>query len=500
MKVIIPASGTGERFKKAGYKDVKPLIDVTEHTKIIDYVIDMFDKENDSFYVISSPETFDDMEMYLNTMSIDFTHIVYTGAKLGPVGAVIGAQSELEKHITDHDHVIVSYCDYGAKWDYKGFKDFVNDVNPDGAIPCYTGWHPHLDLEENVYAACKVLDNSDIVYEVKEKYKSKNRYDELWSAGLYYFKSYEIMKNAFAETVKAKDLLNGEYYVSLVYNHMPNAQIRTYPIDKFYQFGTPRDFEYAKEKLNSADNLKNEKSKIQNVVVLSAGKGERFLNLGYNQPKPFLPLGKTNLITNIKNTFNSVKTEISFIGSEEHKLFWESGNFEVNYVTPNKIGAAYSYKEGCKNIQGETLIVPCDLIAKHITDEFNELKKTSDVIIFTTDETEYSRNNPNSFAWVLGDNNIIEDIGIKEKLETSRDQMLLIGSFWVRENSFLLENINEIFEKELKVNNEYYLDSAFKNMLGKIKVNYIKIDKYFSFGTPEEYKESKYWLDGVFDE
>ena len=29
MKIIIPASGTGERFKAAGYKETKPLIPVT---------------------------------------------------------------------------------------------------------------------------------------------------------------------------------------------------------------------------------------------------------------------------------------------------------------------------------------------------------------------------------------------------------------------------------------------------------------------------------------
>lgn len=166
----------------------------------------------------------------------------------------------------------------------------------------------------------------------------------------------------------------------------------------------------------------------------------------------------------------------------------------INYIEANKIGAAWSYLQGAKNIQGEVLIVPCDLMAKHITKEFNELKKTTDVIVFTADATDYSLKNPNSFAWVQGENNVIEEISVKKRLNTNKEQMVLIGSFWVKDNKFLLENIEDIINKGKTVNGEYYLDSAFENMLGKTNVGYIKLDKYFSLGTPDEYNESYYYL------
>ena len=493
MKIIIPASGTGERFKSAGYKDTKPLINVLENKKIIDYVIDIFDV-TDEFFFIMSPETFDEMSSYISTLDINAKFFLYEGDKLGPVGAIAGVYTELEKYIKPSDEVIISYCDFGMEWDYSDFKDFLSKESPDAAIPCYTGFHPHLEPIENVYAACMTLDDGS-VFEVKEKYRSNNKFEELWSPGVYYFKEFSTMCLAFDRMISDKDLLSGEYYVSNAYNHIPELITKAYVgVDKFYQFGAPADFEIAKEHLQMLD-LKNEESDIKNTVILAAGKGERFLNLGFNQPKPFLPLKQTDLITNISESFNN---NIEYVASLEHKLFWDNfnpcGDKNINFIKSNKIGAAYSYKEGASHIKGETLIVPCDLIAKHITKEFNELKKSASVIVFTADATEYSLQNPNSFAWVSGTNNIISDISIKERMNIP-NQMVLIGSFWVKENEFLLENITEIFSKESKVNGEYYLDSAFKNMLDKIDVHYIKLEKYFSLGTPSEYTNSKYWLE-----
>lgn len=491
MKIIIPASGTGERFKEAGYKNTKPLIDVLPNKKIIDYVIDVFDKENDEFYFILGPSTFDEMSSYIETLNIKSEYILYEGDKLGPIGAIQG--SNLSEFISADDEVIISYCDFGMEWNYQDFLEFVDSEKPDGAIPCYSGFHPHLIPDENVYAACMTIGND--VFEVKEKYKSSDKFNELWSPGVYYFKSFELMRTAFERTINAKDMISGEYYVSLAYNHLKDYSVKVYnKITKFYQFGTPKDFEHVKHNLNMLENFKNEESEIENVIVLAAGKGERFLNLGYKLPKPFLPLGNTDLITKISESFDS---KITYIASNDHRIHWEQMPKDslINYIEANKIGAAWSYLQGASDINGEVLIVPCDLIAKHITEEFNELKKTTDVIVFTADATVYALKNPNSFAWVKGDNNIIEEISVKKRLNTHKEQMVLIGSFWVKENKFLLENIKEIIDSGNTVKGEHYLDSAFKNMLEKTNVGYIKLDKYFSLGTPSEYANSAYWLE-----
>lgn len=499
MKIIIPASGTGERFKSAGYKDTKPLIPVTKDKRILDYVIDCFSPD-DEYFFITSPETYNEVQTFLETKDINYKHILYQGQKLGPVGAILGVQQELLKYIYECDEVIVSYCDYGMQWNYQDFKEFIKETNADAAIPCYTGYHPHLEDENNVYACTKtVSQNDNTIYRVFEKYKSNDRFNENWSAGLYYFSKFEIMIYAFNEMILNKDDLNSEYYVSLAYNYIVDSyNVQSYnKIAKFYQFGTPKDFEYVKAKLNNLD-VKNDEAQITNTVILSAGKGERFLNLNYQQPKPFLPLKGKSLVENIADTFEFVNTNIRFVGSDAHELFWKTiFNADIKLIESNKIGAAYSYKRACSDLEGDTLVVPCDLVAKHITKEFLELKETSDIIIFTAKPSDYNYKKQNSFAWVQGKNSEVKDITIKErKCAYDLEETVLIGSFWVKENKVLLSNIEEIFEKQFTVNDEYYLDNAFKNMLDNgLKVNYIVIDNYYSLGTPDEYNENKYFLE-----
>ncbi len=488
MNIIIPATGIGKRFKEAGYKDLKPFIKVMEDKIILDYVIECFDIQNDAFYFIIQESEKNKFEDFISSRNINARVIIYTGEKLGPAGSLYGVFSQLQDIL--NEEVIISYCDFGQEWNYKDFLKFIEEnQDAQAVIPCYTGYHPHLIPLENVYAACKVYDNTYKVYEVIEKYNSKNKFEEYYSSGIYYFKSLKLAMGAIKKQIDAKDMISGEYYISVTNNYLEN--VLCYPfIEKFYQFGTPKDFEYVKDKLNSQD-VYNEKIKIQNTVILSAGRGERFLNLNFNQPKPFLPLGDSTIVENIINTLKNVETNIICVGAQDHEKYWENISKEVRFVKPNKIGAAYSYKESCGDLKGDVLILPCDLIAKHINEEFKSLQKEYEIIIFVTQASRYNMNNPHYFTWVDGKDGKVDAISVKNRPNDT--DLVMIGSFYFKENSLLLEYINKIFQEDIKTNGEFYIDNVFELLIKIHKVGYIIVDNYFSFGTPDEYLENKYW-------
>ncbi|ELH6808173.1 NTP transferase domain-containing protein [Campylobacter coli] len=492
MNIIIPATGIGKRFKEAGYKDLKPFIKVIEDKIILDYVIECFDIQNDTFYFIVQESEKNKFEDFISSRNINARVIVYTGEKLGPAGSLYGVFLQLEDIL--NEEVIISYCDFGQEWNYKDFLKFIEEnQDAQAVIPCYTGYHPHLIPLENVYAACKVYDNTYKVYEVIEKYNSKNKFEECYSSGIYYFKSLKLAMEAIKKQIDAKDMTSGEYYISVTNNYLEN--VLCYPfIEKFYQFGTPKDFEYVKDKLNSQD-IYNEKLKIQNTVILSAGRGERFLNLNFNQPKPFLPLGDSTIVENIINTLKNVETNIICVGAQDHEKYWENISKEVRFVKPNKIGAAYSYKESCGDLKGDVLILPCDLIAKHINEEFKSLQKEYEIVIFVTQASRYNMNNPHYFTWVDGENNKIDNIFVKNRPNDAN--LVMIGSFYFKANSLLLEYIDKIFQEDIKTNGEFYIDNVFELLIKKHKIGYMIVDNYFSYGTPEEYLENKYWFEVV---
>lgn len=469
MNIIIPMTGYGSRFKKAGYLEYKPFIHVTENKVVLDFVIDSFSND-DEYYFIVRESTKHDLKNYLAKKSLK-THIITINdndfVKNGPVGTILAVKDSL-KDI--QGQVIVSYCDYGVEWNYQEFLNRVNDENIYGYVPCYSGVHPHLLNEKNVYAACKV-DNNGLISAVIEKYNSQDRFNELWSPGIYYFKNVNILFDGATKLLKTNSTINGEFYVSLVYNHITNCYASNC-IDKFYQLGTPEDLEFVKKCLNL--NFKNNLTDM-NKVILAAGRGERFFNMNYKIPKPFLPVNDEPLFKLIKKSLNN--DNIKIVASLDHKKFWSMYDEDITYVPSNKIGASFSYYDAMKNLTGPVLITPCDLLCNFNLAELNKYKNDYDAIIFTCDPTEYQCENVKSFSWVND-----EILSIKNR--ESEDQKVLIGSFYINDNQKLIDAIRTQFSKDDRVNNEFYLDSAFKYLTFKC----INVNDYLSFGTPDEYK------------
>ena len=242
MKIIIPMTGLGSRFKAAGYTDIKPLIPV-HGSPIIEYVVNLFPSEDDVTFICRKEhlET-TPLRETLERIKPSATIIEMDGHKLGPVYPVL----EMIDTVADDEPIIVSYCDFFMHWDYQDFVDSVTKSNCDGAIPCYTGFHPHLRHEKNLYAGCKI-DNSKRLLEITEKHsyetdKTKGHH----SAGIYYFKSAAIVKTYFQRLMESGKTVNNEFYVSMVYEEMlkDGLHIDVYnDVPHFCQWGTPQDLE-----------------------------------------------------------------------------------------------------------------------------------------------------------------------------------------------------------------------------------------------------------------
>ena len=132
--------------------------------------------------------------------------------KLGPVYAV----TKVFDLIKSNEEIIVSYCDYGAKWNYFDFLRKVRNKKSDGAIASYRGFHPHMLGNDN-YAFIKEKNKWLIKIKEKEPF-TKNKMQEFASNGTYYFRRGEFVKKYFKEIIDKKISVNNEHYVSLVYN------------------------------------------------------------------------------------------------------------------------------------------------------------------------------------------------------------------------------------------------------------------------------------------
>jgi len=240
MQIIIPMSGLGSRFIHKGYKEIKPLIKV-DNKPIIEYVVKLFPGETNFVFICNNDHlATTPLRKELNRVMPSGKIIGIESQKKGPVWAILQALEAID----DNEPTIVNYCDFNCVWDYANFKKDVLEKKYAGAIPCYIGFHPHL-LGPNLYASCKV-DAQKNLLEIREKYSwTADKMQSYQSDGTYYFQSGALVKKYFQQLINEDVNLNGEYYVSLVYNLLVHDKlpVHIYEVEQFCQWGTPEDLE-----------------------------------------------------------------------------------------------------------------------------------------------------------------------------------------------------------------------------------------------------------------
>lgn len=261
MQIIIPMTGQGARFQAAGYERLKPFIKI--HGKpMIGWVVKMFpgDEKNITFICRREHlESLEYMERELKQVAPDAKIIALEEwRKQGPVADIM----RIKDTIDDAEPVLVSYCDYYMRWDYKTFKDAIKNRNCDGAVPCYSGFHPNLIPQKNLYASCKVSDKENLV-EIREKFSwEKDKTKARHSPGVYYFSSGRVLKKYCQQMIDADDSINGEYYASLPFNYMVRDSLDVWcpvNVEYFCQWGTPEDLEDYLFWMKSIQSVRNKK-------------------------------------------------------------------------------------------------------------------------------------------------------------------------------------------------------------------------------------------------
>lgn len=243
MQIIIPMTGYGSRFVAAGYKNLKPLIEI-DGKPIIQWITDGVFPGETEFLFVCRKEHLDMIPGMGETLrGIAPTATIYAvddWVKQGPVYDVLRASEVID----DSEPAIINYCDFYMTWDWEKVKSQISDRECDGCIPCYTGFHPHLMVSKNLYASC-LTDEEDNLIEIREKYSfEQDKTKAKHSPGTYYFRTGAYLKKYCKKLVDSGETINGEYYASLPYNYMVKDGLKVWVptnVEYFCQWGTPED-------------------------------------------------------------------------------------------------------------------------------------------------------------------------------------------------------------------------------------------------------------------
>ncbi|WP_424766489.1 NTP transferase domain-containing protein [Paenibacillus sp. sgz302251] len=508
MHIVIPMSGFGNRFLKAGYTIPKSLIEI-DGIPMIEHVVNMFPGESKFTFICNEDHIKDtNMEQILKRIAPKGNIVTIPPHKKGPVFAVSFAYDLID----DEEEVIVNYCDFSCYWNYTDFLKHTRSRNADGAVPSYKNYHPHM-LGKTNYAFMR--DDKQWMLEIKEKAPfTENRMNEYASDGTYYFKKGAFVKKYFNLLMDRNIHLNDEYYVSLVYNLLVEDGLRVsiYEIQHMLQWGTPEDVtEYNEWSQYFSNIVKQNESFIAqhdgiNIIPL-AGAGSRFAKEGYMIPKPLIEVSGKPMIIQAANSLPSSKQHI-FVCLEDHLQQYPLREQLLQEYPDAKIVSLKQLTEGqactCElGLQGEDLEKPlmigaCDngMIYDHhkLNELFND--PNTDAIVWTFKNHISSQINPQMYGWVETDpNNHAKKVSVKVPIsDDPKNDHAVVGSFYFKKSHYLIDALNSMRKKDIRVNGEFYVDSTVNELIEMgLKVKVLETSDYICWGTPNDYRTFVYW-------
>jgi dTDP-glucose pyrophosphorylase len=237
-------------------------------------------------------------------------------------------------------------------------------------------------------------------------------------------------------------------------------------------------------------------------VVLMAGFGKRFSDAKYKISKPLLPVSDKPMIVRAVESMPKNDKWI-FVVRDEHlkekkvinilKSIAPDVRIMVNPNSTSQLSSALIPKEYYND---EPLFIgACDIGMIYNQEEFRKLIKSgkADVISFSFTKQFNLSKNPQAYGWLKQDKDMRVN-GISVKVPISDDPFndyAITGAFVFKSGKYFIELADEIIKRNIKVNNEYYVDST-------IGIACERGDKVVSFpvklicwGTPAEYEENK---------
>lgn len=511
MKIIIPMSGFGERFRKAGYTVPKPLIEV-DGKPIIAHVVDLFPGESD-FLFICNREHLDDPQYGMRETLLRYCPtgqvVGIEPHRLGPVHAVL----QVIDLIDDGAPVVVNYCDFACYWDWKHFKRFVTECECDGAIPAYRGFHPH-SLGTMNYAYMREAGGWMLDIQEKQPF-TENRMSEYASTGTYYFASGRLLKKAFSEA-RAQDLtVNGELYASLAYKPLlaSGSHIAVYEVQHFMQWGTPEDLSEYRMWTNAFRRLVNPKysssaATAGTIVVPMAGLGERFTREGYSTPKPLIPVSGRPMVVQAALDLPASREQIFVLrrqmpGFERLELelknaFPAATTVILDEPTDGQARTAMiGWQAASAESRAEPLTIgPCDNGALYHAKALERLitEPETDVIVWVTRGYANALRNPRMYGWVACEGDRVVGVSVKTPLAHPETDPIITGTFTFRRGVDFERAFRRMVDREARINGEYYVDTCIEDAVALgLTVKTFEIESYLCWGTPNDLRTFEYW-------
>lgn len=263
-----------------------------------------------------------------------------------------------------------------------------------------------------------------------------------------------------------------------------------------HRVNSPNDIVYSNiKKLINSFNKDNKmikhkwSDKTLNVLVPMAGAGSRFEKMGYSFPKPLIDvMGKPMIQTVVENL--NIDANYIYIVQKEHRKKYNLDTL-LNLITPNcKIVEVDGVTDGAArttllakeliNNNFPLITMNSDQIIEWSSSEFmykmNELNCDGGIITFTSTHPKWSfvKTDDSGYVTEVAEKNPISDIAT-------------VGIYYWKYGSDYVKYAEQMIEKNIRVNNEFYICPVYNEaIIDNKKIKIFNVDKMWGIGTPED--------------
>ena len=243
------------------------------------------------------------------------------------------------------------------------------------------------------------------------------------------------------------------------------------------------------KKIELSDKIDSWDDDELNIVIPMAGEGSRFTKAGYTFPKPMIEIHQKPMIQLIVESLG-LKGNFIFIVRQEHLDKYNLKSL-LNIIAPNcKIIVIDKLTEGaaCTVLLAKKYIDNDKPLIIANSDQFIEWNPSETMYNFSTKKIDggiltFDTLHPKWSYAKVDKNNLVTEVAEKKVISNHGT----VGVYYWKKGQDFVKYAEQMIDKNIRVNNEFYVCPVFNEAIVDKKVIKIhNVDSMWGLGTPED--------------
>jgi beta-phosphoglucomutase-like phosphatase (HAD superfamily)/dTDP-glucose pyrophosphorylase len=231
------------------------------------------------------------------------------------------------------------------------------------------------------------------------------------------------------------------------------------------------------------------KSEKMNVLIPMAGAGSRFATAGYTFPKPLIEVNGKPMIQVVIENLN-IEANYTFVVRKEHYEKY-SLHYLLTLIAPGcNIVQVDELTEGsaCTTLLAKQYIDNDSPLLLANSDQFMEWNSNECLYAFNADGIDagiltFKATHPKWSYAKIGEDGFVSEVAEKKPISDNAT----VGVYYWKKGSDYVKYAEQMIEKNIRTNNEFYICPVFNEAIGDDKKIRVKeIERMWGIGTPED--------------